>query len=177
MSGDFFTNPASRTAPRGPQVTPFVRVVPVPSGLARGAWKSEGATLAELRASAHPPAVEILSPAAGAPWEGTQLLRWLGSDSDGDTLTYFVLYSPDDRQSWEPLKLNVSASELEIDTERLPGGDIAWVRVVASDGLRFAAADVGPLQVPRKSPQVLTSKSSRPVWATATLIIRSRSTS
>ena len=64
-------------------------------------------------------------------------------------------YSPDDRQSWVSLAANLTETELDIDPNEIAGGDAAWVRVVASDGLNMATDEVGPIQVPEKAPRVL----------------------
>jgi len=50
-----------------------------------------------------PPKVWFQSPAGGEVWSGSQTLKWQGSDPDGDTLSYEVLYSADGGAHWKPM--------------------------------------------------------------------------
>lgn len=131
----------------------FYRSVPHPPGLASIVLTRNEQTLAEQRASPHRPTLEITAPRAGENWDGVETLRWSASDADGDTLSYLLQYSPDDRVSWIPLALDHDMPQLEVDTSQVRGGDKFWLRVIASDGLNATTAETGPIAVPKKSPQ------------------------
>jgi hypothetical protein len=103
--------------------------------------------LASMEASANGPSVEITSPGNGDTWSGAQTVSWSGSDSDGDDLTYAILYSPDGGASWYPLAADSAASELSLDTSDLQPGDNVLFRVLASDGLNTTDETVGPITV------------------------------
>lgn len=51
-----------------------------------------------------PPAVTFLSPTGGETWSGTQTIKWQGSDPDGDTLSYEVLYTKDGGAQWSQVE-------------------------------------------------------------------------
>ena len=84
-----------------------------------------GATvLTEMSISAHAPTLSLTSPSGGQTWGGTgnYTIRWQGSDVDGDTLHYTVLY----RQGtgdWGVLGADLTANELIVSAAGLPGGD------------------------------------------------------
>jgi hypothetical protein len=133
---------------------PFLEAVPRSSALARVTlWRGD-IQVAEQVVSPHAPTVQILSPQPNANWYGTQTLRWQGADADGDPLSYLVQYSADDRLSWTALAVDLTRPELSIDTNNLAGGTGIWLRVVAGDGLNLGSATVGPLAIPKKSPEL-----------------------
>jgi hypothetical protein len=140
----------------------FSFVVPCPPGAQRVALLRGDRELAALSASPHAPAVNITTPRAGETWTGAQTIRWSATDADGDALSYLVLYSPDDGQAWYPLDLEFEAgTEYALDTAEIAGGDRIRFRVLASDGLNTAQAEVGPITVP-------SSKSAASVPGTLT---------
>jgi len=121
-----------------------VLLVEVPPGppVTRLTLMREGEAWTALEASDSPPSVEVMSPNGAERWsDGDLQIDWAASDPDGDALTFTVELSTDGGATWVPVG---STSEMSI---ALPAGaasptDEAAVRVVASDGLRFAA-DVG----------------------------------
>ena len=77
-------------------------IMPWVAGADTVALVHNGQVLDQRRLSAHPPTVQITSPAGPATWPAgsTQTLTWTGSDADGDALTYSVLYSNDGGANW-----------------------------------------------------------------------------
>jgi len=130
----------------------FVWTLPYPTGTSRLVLKQGTNVLGQVLVSTHTPTVTITSPGEGQSWNG--VITWTASDTDNDRLTFRLLYSPDDGQSWEPLGVELSKSSYKIDTEKLPGGNSARIRVIASDGINEGVAEIGFLKVPRKAPQV-----------------------
>ncbi|MGH2456756.1 MAG: hypothetical protein ACRDHD_10940, partial [Candidatus Limnocylindria bacterium] len=100
-----------------------------------------GETWTSVEASASAPTVNLLEPNGGDEWTGGQprTIRWEGEDADSDALSYRVEYSADGGATWTPIGVSRSATSIEVAGDQLPAGDRAIVRVVASDGLRFAA--------------------------------------
>lgn len=95
-----------------------------------------------IEASDSPPEVSIVEPKPGEQWmQGSQRIRWSASDPDGDPLTFSILYSPDQGQSWHPVAWAVEGGEFEVDTAALPGGNGGRVRVVATDGFHTVASE------------------------------------
>ncbi len=79
-------------------------------------------------------------------------ITWSATDPDGGTLSYSVLYSADNKQSWFGLATDLTASPYSLDTSGLPGGSNAYVRVLATDGVNTGSADAGPFTVANKAP-------------------------
>lgn len=103
----------------------------------------DGALLHSRRRSASAPAVEILSPAAGArvtPDDERLRVTWRGSDVDGDDLTYMVLYSPDAGATWRVAGYEVTGTSFDVPIVGRPASP--RVRVIATDGARSATAEV-----------------------------------
>jgi hypothetical protein len=140
---------------------PFAQVIPRPVGLAKIALVHEGRVLAQRQISSRAPVVSITSPTVGETWDGSRSIRWTAQDEDGDSLRYMVLYSPDNRQSWRSVALDLEAMEYVLDTNLVPGGDGFWVRVVATDGLNTGSHEIGPTRIPKKGPRVFISSPQR----------------
>jgi hypothetical protein len=93
----------------------------------------EGATpLAQIDKSANPPTVDFVDVTMQA---GNVLdLEWMGSDQDGDDLTYTLLYSPDGALI-DVLAVDLDATTFSFDLDEVAAATFGgFVRVVASDG-------------------------------------------
>ncbi|MCP4662063.1 MAG: hypothetical protein GY856_42210, partial [bacterium] len=85
----------------------------------------------------------------GAPWS----LRWTATDADGDPLSFMVLYSDDDGETWSVLTVWLTGSGLELAPGELAGSDQARIRVLVTDGVNTAEATSGIFTVPRSAPR------------------------
>jgi hypothetical protein len=117
---------------------PFGLLEPWPANTAEVQLTKATSILDRLIVSANPPTVQIDEPNGGELWDGTQVIKWHGSDPDGDPLAYAVLYSADEGASWFSLTVGLSATELTVDSTVLSGSDRALIRVLATDGARTA---------------------------------------
>ncbi|HMN30033.1 MAG TPA: hypothetical protein PKE45_17910, partial [Caldilineaceae bacterium] len=90
---------------------------------------------------------------SGDQWSGIQSIAWQASDEDGDTLTYAVLYSPDQGATWLTLATSLTQTQYAVNSQELAGGNNAIIRVMASDGFNTHTVDSPPFQVARKEPQ------------------------
>ncbi len=115
-------------------------LTPFPEGAARIVINHGKDTIGILPVSASPPQVSIVAPKAGTVVTDKLLVEWVGSDPDGDPLTYTLQYSPDGGTSWILLAQNITATQWESSTAQLPGGKGALVRVLATDGIHTAIA-------------------------------------
>jgi hypothetical protein len=116
--------------------------------------RSATAVLGERRMSVSPPAVRILEPTGSV--QPPLGLAWEASDPDGDPLTFTVLYTADQGQTWRVVAdgLNEPSFTLEADAT-LPGSAQGMFRVLANDGFLTASDDSGPVyQLPNRAPQV-----------------------
>ncbi|MCC6187956.1 MAG: hypothetical protein IT318_02900 [Anaerolineales bacterium] len=109
--------------------------------------------VAERSASANAPSVELTAPADGATLpDGPFQVAWTGLDADGDPLVYSLLYSNDGGTNWTPLATDLTGSEVELNTDQLPGG-AGLLRIVVSDGFLSGQDTSGAITVPLHAPE------------------------
>jgi hypothetical protein len=113
----------------------FALVLPWNPAAARIELAHHGVPLDAAVASAHAPAVTLLSPNGGEHLDGpSTAITWSVSDSDGNALHYAIQYSADSGASWTTLATSWTLTEYELDLDSVSGTDQGLVRVFASDG-------------------------------------------
>jgi hypothetical protein len=135
----------------------FRQYLPDVSGAARVVLKDGPAVLFSRELSAHAPTVSVTQPAAGASWpaQGYGTIRWTASDTDGDALTYVVMYSRDGGRTWVNLATGLQQLHYDIELETLGGAaGQAQIRVLANDGMRTGKGESGLFNVAAKPPMV-----------------------
>jgi len=110
-------------------------------------WKSS--------ASASAPTVSIAVPAGSGPLSGIVDISWDAQDPDGDTLSYTLQYSNDSGVTWVPIAVRLEQAQYALDLDRLPGGPMCKLRVIASDGWHAAQADTPSAFAVADKPSVL----------------------
>ena len=73
--------------------------------------------------------------------EATVRVEWTGSDADGDSLLYSILYSPNEGQTW--LTLSFEQMEAAFDVPVDPESNSHRVRAIATDGTQSAVDEIG----------------------------------
>lgn len=142
---------------------PFALTVPYQPGTQEIALTLGSNTIAKRPVSSHAPQVT-----AGAPSGGTvKTFTWSASDLDNDPLSFSLLYSPNAKQSWQAVAADLIQTTFDLDTATLTGGDNAFLRILATDGVNTAFQDVGPFSVGDKGP--LASIDSPPQGTAYTL--------
>jgi hypothetical protein len=132
---------------------PFAFRLPEQPGAAKILLTKGTQTLDTIQVSDHAPSVTVLEPNGGENWNSTHTIRWQASDQDGDPLTFIILYSPDDGNSWLPVAWGIQGRSYNVDIESLPGSDKGRVRLIATDGYRTTLDDSdGPFSVGGKPP-------------------------
>lgn len=130
----------------------FSYQIPVEDGAAKIVLKLDGEVLDEIAASDNVPTVNVTAPTASDNWDGVQTVQWQASDADGDDLTFTLLYSHDDGQSWFPVASGIEGNSYEVDTTMLPGSNSAKFRVVATDGFNTVEDDSATFTLAAKGP-------------------------
>jgi hypothetical protein len=153
-SEDTENDPAPETSPF------FSKLLPLPEGVETIVFKCGDTVLAQRSRTVNIPAVEIISPTSigfqGQP--DNPVILWSGADTDGDRVHYIIQYSASasDRNElkWDTLALDLTAEELDINLQNLPGSNEAMVRVLATDGFNTNHAVSPAFIVPGKVPGV-----------------------
>jgi hypothetical protein len=129
--------------------------IPWSPSAARVLIRSPNGVVAQRAVSASAPQVRITQAPTGE-LLGRQRLEWSGRDADGDPLTYSVWYTSDGNR-WITIAQLVGEGALTLDSDVLPGGQRAGLRVLASDGVRTTAVEVPAFRVAAKPPRVVVS--------------------
>jgi uncharacterized repeat protein (TIGR01451 family) len=152
----FAPHPYGDNEPGQDQLALVDEVVPYVAGTALVAVTHSGLQLAARAVSAGAPVVTILFPNGGELLNGNQVqVSWTGSDPNGDSLTYSLLYSFDGGQTWRSIATGLTAVSHLVAVDKLPGGSQALFRVIANDGFNTGAGDSDRVfSVPLKAPRV-----------------------
>jgi hypothetical protein len=132
----------------------FVASLPKPDQPIAGVVASDAnGEIGRRNASANPPVVNIVAPASGELLDTEQVtLAWNASDPDGDALTYDILYSADDGNSWEALTVFYPDQSITLNRKALAATNAGRLRVVASDGVHTAVAESSAFAVADNRP-------------------------
>ena len=129
---------------------PFAVTVPWQSGTKEIVLKLGDNTIGKRVVSSNAPQLT-----AGTPTGGTvKTFTWSASDLDNDPLSFSLLYSPNAKLSWQAVAADLTQTSFALDTSTLTGGDNAYLRIVATDGVNTVFQDSGPFSVGDKGPLV-----------------------
>jgi hypothetical protein len=132
---------------------PFALSVPFPAGTRLVFLKKGDDVLAARDVSDNAPSVTTSPPTGGT----TKTINWTAADVDGGALSYTVLYSPNNKQTWFALDTDIEQNTYNLDTTKLPGGTNSFVRILATDGVNTGSGDAGPFSVGDKGPTAAIS--------------------
>ncbi len=121
---------------------------PLPAGTTRIALYAGDKELAALSPGPGAPQVSIVTPQPNDVWNGgSRTITWSGSDPDNDPLTYAVLYSTDAGSTWLAMEIDTQSTQYTFSPDEIDGGKTVRFRVLATDGINNATAEVGPIEV------------------------------
>jgi uncharacterized protein (TIGR03437 family) len=140
-----FVNPES-LAPLASKA--FALEVPFPTQTTSIALTAGSRVLAAVTVPPHAPQVNFTSPKAGDTWnEGTQTISWSASDQDGNPLTYALSYSVDGGNSYIPIDVDLTDTQVTLDSSSVSGSPQVYFHLMATDGVNTTASTVGPVTV------------------------------
>lgn len=144
-------------------------------GLAAFEIRYQGQVIEARKASPNAPIVAITAPKESQQLDNVPFtFEWQGSDDDGDTLTYDVMYS-NNNETWEALSVGLVEPELTVDIDDLPGGT-GYLRILASDGFNSGISETVPFFLPKHAPQVeITSPAEGALFSPAQLVVMAAS--
>ena len=147
----------------------------------------DGNLIHSVSPSNNAPVVEILSPETNDSLGEEMTIRWRATDADEDMMLFSINYSRDGGTSWLPLVTEypgdvVNGVEQDITSltlespETLPGsdGNVALLRVIASDGFNTTVAEAGPFNVEDRLPSAIIQTPGEEEWFDPTRAIQVR---
>ncbi|UCH60854.1 MAG: hypothetical protein JSV61_05060 [Anaerolineales bacterium] len=150
-------------------------IIPWEDGTASVALLYQGNQIDIRKVSNHPPKVTITDPSASATWPAgsTQTLVWFGSDADGDSLKYTLMYSHDGGANWVLIANDLTETKYDIQVDAMAGGNDARFRVVATDGINIGYDETdGPIVMPNHPPLVtILNPSDKHVYLPGELVV------
>lgn len=153
--------------------------MPKQAGVARVVLKDGVNTLATILVSSSAPNVDVLVPTSGATISGETTISWSASDLDpGSALSFNVLFSKDNGQSWLPLAAGLTTTSLTLDAAHLPQTNLGRIRVIATDGFNTSTADSATFSVIGGLPTVniVSPQTGSSIPAGATLSVQGQAT-
>ncbi len=133
-------------------VQPFLNTIALTAASAEVQIRLNGNTVLTQRIASPNNPTLTLDPIGPTLNEG-DTVSWNGTDTDGDSLTYDVLYSADDGATWLSVARSISESSYTFsDLSVLSGSSEARVRVVANDGYNAAEVTSPPFTTPNTAP-------------------------
>ncbi|MEM2129178.1 MAG: hypothetical protein QXZ70_01125 [Candidatus Bathyarchaeia archaeon] len=118
-------------------VSGFGFAVPYPSGVAQIQILHGANIVASRNVSANAPTVSITYPNDGETFVSGEnvTIMWEANDADNETLSFTVLYTPDDGTSWIPIQTGISETCLNWTVPDDHPTDQCRIKVVATDGV------------------------------------------
>lgn len=138
----------------------FIEIMPLPENASIIELRKRNVTLARVWKSMNSPVVEIIKSGINS-GSGYFELEWTGRDADNDPLSYMLQYSRGPLRGtagqrkgaeWRTIASDLKAEKLSLDLSKLPGGDRAKIRVLATDGFNTGVAVSPSFKVENKPP-------------------------
>jgi CSLREA domain-containing protein len=124
---------------------PFGFSVPYFDSTAAVILRHNGSIIAQRSVTYHAPIVTITTPQPDRYLQLGNQIRWIGTDPDGDMLSYSVFLSDDKGNTWSPLATDISEDHLTISSLTPPGEYV--VKLVATDNINTTTSISEPFKV------------------------------
>lgn len=115
-----------------------------------------------IRAQSDSLTLEILKPYPNQTLESDTPVEWVDTQTGGlggagtdniAPILHNILISRDSGATWEPIMESIQGSSYLLNTDLIPSGDNISLRIVSSDGIRNAFAQVDGLRIPNRAPR------------------------
>lgn len=125
--------------------TAFSAVVPVFPNLGRVLLEQNGNVVDRMERRSEVPAVEWAP--ISSTLVGKNRLSWNTVNAESGAVTYSVQYSPDNGETWYPLAVNVTDTDLLVDSASMGKSNQGILRILATDGLNTTTVERAGLNV------------------------------
>jgi hypothetical protein len=136
----FYFNASFYDATTGIRACPFAFSLPFTPGTSIIRIEHNSRIIGERQVSIYTPVVQVISPNGGEYLsnQANQTVTWQGSDVDGDTLTYSLLYSDNNGTDWNPIAIDLNQTSYTWDTIGSSNSTQCLIKIIASDGVNTA---------------------------------------
>jgi len=105
--------------------------------------------------SVNKPEITITSPITTETWSGKKQITWQASDVDNEDLSYDIVYSDDNGDTWSGLVVGYVEDNYEIDTTKLSDGEYLF-KVFVNDGFNENEAVTAKVVVSNADSGIIT---------------------
>ncbi len=129
-------------------VSPFVFILPFSEVMQRFTIQENETIADERNRTLHTPTINIIKPSGGEFFSNEKFnISWTANDSDGDNLSYAILYSTDNGTTYSTIALDLSQSSYEADSLQLLNCNICRIKVLATDGVNTNSSVSNPFTI------------------------------
>lgn len=122
--------------------------LPLPAGARRIRFVHRDVVIHELDVPTEGPRVELAWEPPAEP-TGRHVVAWNGEHPEGRDLRFMPCFTADRGRTWQPLAMSTPDTEIEVDFDRLPGGQLR-IRVLATDGVNTTSSESRPFRLPQR---------------------------
>lgn len=116
--------------------TSFVFTLPYYSNITRFVLKESNVSKYEKNVSSNTPNISLISPAGGQTYSNEEIfVNWSAFDLDGNDLSYAVLFSSDNGETYNTVIFDYNETWLNLSSNNLQDSDKYLVKVLVTDGV------------------------------------------
>ena len=136
-----------------PHAEPFYLSLPYRQGIRRVTVRRHGEEVLSRNVPQAEPTLEITQQPAGGHAGELVRLAWRAGHPEGRPLSYWVRYSIDDGETWQPLAIDLTEPAFEVALAPLGGGERCRLQIAAHDGFNSVYRQTDAFAVPLRAPE------------------------
>jgi len=137
----------------------FSEILPYFPNLGRIEIKYKGSLIKVIEVSRNIPTIRLTYPNGGEELKNNVNITWTAIDADNDILTYDVLYSTDNGNTWQAIDVGLKQNSYVWNVNESAGSECGLIKVLVTDGVN-TAYDISDncFKIEEKLPEVFIFK-------------------